>query len=83
MIRKKLRRIFRKFQYIHPSQRHVLVIIACFWLSIVALWTIPTKKSPHGYVEGFINFRIDLKLQFDKFFAPKCQFYYKKREKRM
>ena len=37
----------------------------------MALWTIPTNNSPHGYEEGFINFRINLKLQFDKFFSPK------------
>ena len=57
MIRKKFRRFFRKFQYIHPTQRHILLITTCFWVSAVTLWTI--QKSNYSsesvddlYIDG-------------------------------
>ena len=37
---KKLRRFWRRFQYIHPTKRHIVLITMCFWLSGITLWTI-------------------------------------------
>ena len=41
---KTFRRLFRRFQYIHPSKRHIVLITLCFWLSAITLWTI--RRSP-------------------------------------
>ena len=40
MIQKKFRRICRKYHYIHPTKRHILLVTICFWVSIVTLWTL-------------------------------------------
>ena len=53
MIRKKIRRFCRKFQYIHPTQRHILLITTCFWVSAVTLWTI--QKSNYSASESIID----------------------------
>ena len=45
MIRKKIRRFCRKFHYIHPTQRHILLITACLWVSVVTLWTVHVHKD--------------------------------------
>ena len=37
---KKLRRLWRRIQYIHPTKRHIVLITICFWLSGITLWTI-------------------------------------------
>ena len=33
------RRFFRRYHYIHPNKRHILLITICFWLSGITLWT--------------------------------------------
>jgi hypothetical protein len=35
-----LRRLGRRFQYVHPTKRHIILITLCFWLSGIALWSI-------------------------------------------
>ena len=42
---KTFRRLFRRFQYIHPSKRHIVLITLCFWLSAITLWTIRTSNN--------------------------------------
>ena len=37
---KKCRRLFRRFQYIHPTKRHIVLISICFWFSGITLWSI-------------------------------------------
>merc|ERR1712080_150966 len=47
---KKLRRFWRRFQYIHPTKRHVILITACFWVSGITLWSVrQTGNGPPGH----------------------------------
>ena len=42
---KQIRRFARRFQYIHPSKRHLVLITICFWISAITLWTIRTTQN--------------------------------------
>ena len=44
---KKFRRFLRKFQYTHPTKRHIVLITICFWLSGITLWTIKGFRDDH------------------------------------
>ena len=48
MALKKLRRFWRRFQYIHPTKRHIVLITMCFWLSGITLWTIRKINNESG-----------------------------------
>lgn len=47
MVFKKCRRFWRRFQYIPPPKRHILLITVCFWLSAITLWSIRHLDTEH------------------------------------
>ena len=52
VVSKKIRRFFRRFQYIPPTKRHILLITVCFWMSAITLWSIRHEN-------GFADFEKD------------------------
>ena len=56
LFHKKVRRFWRKFLYIHPKNRHILLITICFWLSCATLWTVRHRIDDRNSVVVDDNF---------------------------
>ncbi len=50
-----MRRLWRRFQYIHPTRRPIILVTVCIWISSITLWSIRHVNNQDLSTSAFLT----------------------------